>query len=81
MKFLVSLPDEQVVVLDSLVQQGVSSSRNALVQQVISAFVSDLRNRRPDQNPRFLQSALGALAGALLFALGVAAISEIFGGE
>ena len=81
MRFLVTLPDNQVAVLDELVQRGVSPSRNALVQQIIAAFISDLREKRPQQNPELLQSALGALVGGFLFGLGIAALAELFGGE
>ena len=81
MRFLVSLPDDQIEILDGLVRQGTSPSRNALIQQIIGAFISDLRARRPNENPNFLKSALGALAGALLFAIGIAALNEILGGE
>lgn len=80
-RFLVTLPDDQVDILESLVHQGASPSRNALIQQIISAFIADLRNQRPKENPNFLESALGALAGVFLFGLGVVALKEILGGE
>ena len=79
MRFLVAIPDNQVSILDQLVHQGASPSRNALIQQIITAFIADLRSKRPEQNPKFLQSALGALAGVFLFGLGVAVLNEIFG--
>ena len=80
-RFLVTLPKYQVDVLEQLVRQGASPSRNALIQQIISAFISDLRDKRPQQNPDMLQSALGALVGGFLFGLGLAAIAELFGGD
>lgn len=79
MRFLVAIPDNQVSILDQLVRKGGSPSRNALIQQIIAAFIADLRSRRPEQNPDFLQSALGALAGIFLFGLGIAVLNEIFG--
>ena len=81
MRFLVAIPDEQVHVLDELVRLGSSPSRNALIQQIIGAFISDLRDKRPEKNPDLLQSALGALVGGFLFGLGIAALAELFGGE
>ena len=80
-RLLVTLPDDQVDILERLVHQGASPSRNALIQQIIAAFIADLRNQRPKQNPNFLESALGALAGVFLFGLGVVALKEILGGE
>ncbi len=81
MRFLITLPDQNVAVLDALVEQGMASSRNALIQRIISSFISDLREKRPEQNPDFLKSALGALVGGFLFGLGVAVLAEIFGGD
>ncbi|MHA2210290.1 MAG: hypothetical protein ACXACG_14065 [Candidatus Thorarchaeota archaeon] len=80
-RFIITIPDEQDEILKSLVSQGVSPSRNALIQQIIAAFIADLRTKRPKENPKFLESALGALAGAFLFGLGIVALKEIFGGE
>ena len=65
--------------LNELVNRGASPSRNALIQQIIAAFLSDLRDNRPKENPNILQSAFGALVGGFLFGLGIAAIAEIFG--
>ena len=81
MRFLVSLPNEQVRILDELVNQGYSPSRNALVQRIVAAFIADLRDKRPQKKPELLESAFGALVGGFLFALGVAAFQELFGGE
>ncbi len=81
MRLILSIPDNQVAVLDKMVRQGASPSRNALIQQVITAFLSDLRERRPQQNPSMLHSALGALVGGFLFGLGVAALAKIFEGD
>lgn len=81
MRFLVSLPDDHTKALDEIVRQGASSSRNALIQQIVAAFISDLRNQRPQQNPNLLQSAFGALVGGFLFGLGLAAVAEIFSGD
>ncbi|MDF1539402.1 MAG: hypothetical protein P1Q69_10930 [Candidatus Thorarchaeota archaeon] len=78
---MINLPQNQVDVLDALVDRGMSPTRNALIQQILSAFMMDLKNQQPKQNPNFLESALGALAGAFLFGLGVAILSDIFGGE
>jgi metal-responsive CopG/Arc/MetJ family transcriptional regulator len=78
---MINLPKDQVDALDALVKLGMSPTRTALIQQIISAFLSDVRNQRPKQNPNFMESALGALAGVFLFALGAAALDEIFGGE
>lgn len=78
---MINLPQEQVDALDALVRLGMSPTRTALIQQIISAFISDVKNQRPTQNPSFMESALGALAGVFLFALGAAALKELFGGE
>lgn len=80
-RIIVTLPDEEVEILDTMVDKGMAPSRNALINRVIHAFLTDLRERRPRENPDFLQSALGALAGAFLFGLGIAMLKEIFGGE
>jgi metal-responsive CopG/Arc/MetJ family transcriptional regulator len=80
-RFLVTLSDKEIDILDALVEQGKARSRNALVQQIISAFLSDLRAKRPQDNPEMLQSALGSLVGAFLFGIGVAILNDIFGGE
>jgi metal-responsive CopG/Arc/MetJ family transcriptional regulator len=81
MRMMINLPKEQVDALEALVNLGMSPTRTALIQQIISAFISDIKNQRPKQNPSFMESALGALAGVFLFALGAAALQEIFGGE
>lgn len=78
---MINLPNDQVEVLDALVEKGMSPTRNALVQQIISAFLMDLKSQKPKENPNFLQSALGALAGVFLFGLGVTVLSDIFSGE
>lgn len=80
-RIIVTLPDEEVEILDALANQGMAPSRNALIQQIIHAFITDMRERRPRTNPEYLQSALGALVGAFLFGVGVAVLAEIFGGE
>ena len=80
-RVMISLPEEQVDALDALVNLGMASSRAALIQQIVGAFILDIRQERPKQNPSFLQSALGALAAAFLVAIGVAALKEIFGGD
>ena len=81
MRLLATLPDDQVAILDELVRRGESPSRNALIQRIIAAFISDLRNKRPNKNPKLLESAFGALVGGFLFGLGIAAFAEIFGGD
>ncbi|MFW9888999.1 MAG: hypothetical protein ACFFER_12500 [Candidatus Thorarchaeota archaeon] len=81
MRMMINLPQDQVDALDALVDLGMSPTRTALIQQIISAFLSDLKNQRPKQNPSFMESALGALAGVFLFALGAAALKELFGGD
>ncbi len=76
-----TLPDEEAEILDALADQGMASSRNALVQQIIHAFIADIREKRARENPQYMQSALGSLVGAFLFGVGVAVLAEIFGGE
>ena len=80
-RFLIALPDKDVAVLEALVSQEMAASRNALIQRIVSSFISDLRDRRPEQNPDYLKSALGALAGVFLFGLGIAVLNDIFGGD
>lgn len=80
-RIIVTLPDEEVEILNALADQGLAHSRNALIQQIIHAFITDIREHRPRDNPRYMQSALGALVGAFLFGVGIAVLAEIFGGE
>jgi hypothetical protein len=81
LRMMINLPQNQVDTLDALVERGLSSTRTALIQQIISAFLSDIKNRRPETHPSIMESALGALAGAFLFALGAAVLKELFGGD
>lgn len=81
MRLMINLPQGQVDALDALVKRGMSPTRTAVIQQIISAFLSDIKNRRPETNPSIMESALGALAGAFLFALGAAVFEDLFGGE
>jgi len=80
-RILVSLPQHQIDILDELARQGAFSSRNALIQQIVAAFISDLRDKRTNENPAMLQSALGALVGGILFGLGLAVVAKLFGGD
>ena len=80
-RVMISLPEDQYDALDALVNLGMASTRAGLIQQIVGAFILDIRQERPKKNPDFLQSALGALAGAFLVAIGIAALQEIFGGN
>lgn len=74
-KILLTLRKEHVDALDALVSSGAAPSRSALVDKIVGGFLADLRARRQ------ADTALGNLVGFFLLLLGVAAISEIFGGE
>lgn len=74
-KVLLTLRKEHVDVLDALVRSGAAPSRSALVDKIVGGFLADLRAQRQ------ANTALGNLVGFFLLLLGVAAISEILGGE
>ena len=58
--------------LDQIIAQGGASSRSALIERMIGAFLRDLRLQRQQQG------ALGALVGFFLLMLGAAAVASIF---
>lgn len=74
-RVLLTLRKDYMHALDQLIAQGGASSRSDLVERIIGAFLSDLRQKRQQQG------ALGTLVGFFLLLLGAAAIASIFGGE
>lgn len=60
MKILISLPEELVRKLDTLVAKSADSSRSALINRIIVGFISDLEEKR------ICESAVGSLIKYLL---------------
>ena len=75
-KVLISIRRDYLHDIDALVGKGAAPNRSALVEKVVGSFLQDLRQQRTNSN-----TALGALVGFLLLLIGVAAISELLGGE
>ena len=73
-RIIITLPEENVQVLDGLVQHGIAPSRNALIEKIIAGFLSDVKEKRQAKN-----SALGNLVGFILLLLGLGVIASIFG--
>jgi len=90
-KVLVTVPQEQLRVIDGLVAQGIAPTRSALVQQIVGAFVTEAsrRSRLMPQSStqsvpqsQTIGNAVEALIAYFLYSLGRAAIDELFrGGE
>jgi Arc/MetJ-type ribon-helix-helix transcriptional regulator len=85
-KVLVTIPEEQVRVLDGLVAQGIAPTRSSLVQQIIGAFVAEASRRSrqgtmADDAPKTIDNAVEALIAYFLYSLGRTAIDELFGGN
>ncbi len=72
---MLTLRKDYMNALDELIAQGGASSRSELIERIISAFLSDLRQKRQQEG------ALGALVGFFLVLLGAAAIASLFGDE
>ena len=83
-KVLVTLPKEQIDVIDGLVNQGAAQSRSALLQQIIGAFVAETNKMRkvPQiyNEPQTIENAFEALISYFLYSLGKAAIDALFEG-
>ena len=75
-KVMVSIRRDYLQGIDGLVKSGAAPSRSALIEKIVGSFLQDLRQRRANTN-----SALGAFVGFLLLLIGVAAISELLGGD
>jgi len=74
-RVLLTLRKDYIDALDQLIARGTASSRSDMVERIIGAFLSDLRQQREQQG------ALGALVGFVMLLLGAAAIASIFGGD
>jgi len=72
-RVLLTLRRDYMKALDQLIAQGGASSRSDMVERIIGAFLSDLRQKRQQEG------ALGALVGFFLLLLGAAAIASMFG--
>lgn len=73
-RVLLTLRKDYMDALDQLIAQGGASSRSDMVERIIGAFLSDLKQKRQQQG------ALGALVGFFLLMLGAAAVASIFAG-
>lgn len=73
-RIIVTLREDYVKALDTMVTSGVAPSRNALIQRIVAGFLSDVKKQRSTQD-----SALGALAGFVLLMVGIGAIVSILG--
>ena len=73
-RIIVTLRDDYVEALDTMVKSGVAPSRNALIQRIVAGFLSDVKEERATQD-----SALGALAGFVLLMVGIGVIASILG--
>jgi len=71
-RVLLTLRKDYIDALDQLIARGTASSRSDMVERIIGAFLSDLRQQREQQG------ALGALVGFVMLLLGAAAIASIF---
>ena len=71
-RIIVTLRDDYVQALDTMVKRGVAPSRNALIQRIVAGFLSDVKEERPTQD-----SALGALVGFALLMVGLGVIAGI----
>lgn len=80
-RIIITLPDERVKALDDLVRKGAASSRNELIDKIVTGFLTDLEKSGRKEQTIPPQSAMGALITFFLLVLGAAAIAEIFGGE
>ena len=80
-RIIVTLQNERVKALDDLVNKGAASSRNELIDKIITGFLKDLEKSGKQEQTIPPQSAMGALITFFLIVLGAAAIAEIFGGE
>ena len=75
-RIIVTLREDYVEALDAMVENGVSPSRNALIQRIVAGFLSDVQKERQSQD-----SAMGALAGFALLMVGVGVLASILGDE
>lgn len=75
-KVMVSIRQDYLKDIDTLVGQGAAPSRSALVEKVIGSFIQDLKQKRTNTD-----TALGAFVGFLLLLIGAAAVSELLGGD
>ena len=73
-RVMLTLRKDYIGSLDQLIAQGGASSRSDMIERIIGAFLSDLRQKRQQQG------ALGALVGFFLLMLGAAAVASIFAG-
>jgi len=72
-RVILNLRSDQADKLDKLVQLGVAPSRNALVENIIGGFLSDLKDQRQTKD-----SALGNLIGFILLLIGIGLIASLF---
>jgi hypothetical protein len=81
---MITVPSNQLRVLDGLVDQGAASTRSALLQQIISAFIAEVNQMRrskaqPYEQPHTIEGAVEALAAYFLYSLGKTVIDSLFG--
>jgi len=74
-RILITLCNEYVEVLDSLIAACAGSSRSELIEKIPAGFFSDLRKRRSGE-----ESALGSLNGFIVLLVGVSGLASILEG-
>ena len=82
---MITIPENQLQLLDRLVKQGVAATRSALLQQIISVFISEVNQMRKNnpplyEQPQTIEGALEALIAYFLYSLGKVTVDSIFGG-
>ncbi len=85
-KILITVPEDQLRIIDGLVAWGAAPSRSALIQQIIGAFVTQVSrmkhsSSRMYEKPMKIENAVEALIAYFLYVLGKAAIDALFGSD
>jgi metal-responsive CopG/Arc/MetJ family transcriptional regulator len=79
-KVMVTVPEDQLRIIDGLVLQGAAPTRSALFQQIMNAFVSETRRMiGTGATPRPVNSALEGLIAYILYSLEESVIVNLFG--
>lgn len=81
-KVMVTIPEEQLRIIDGLVLKGAVPTRSALFQQIMNAFVSETRKMIGNiEQPQSVNGALEGLIMYLLCSLDESVITDLFGVE
>ena len=79
-KVMVTVPEDQLRIIDGLILQGVAPTRSALFQQIMNAFVSETRRMiGTGVMPQAVSGALEGLIAYLLYSLEKSVIADLFG--